>query len=90
MSKRDELINKLSIDLYKSGLTDAEDFFTSFEGLTIGQKERWYRVAKYIISREAKIVEPLVKYKDECKEPWGYPKSHNAIDQTLKNAGVQV
>lgn len=41
-------------EIYKAGLTDSEDFFTSFDGLDNDQMDRFIRVAKHALSCEIK------------------------------------
>lgn len=51
------------------------------------------KLANFIIADRARIVEPLVKYKDDCKEIWSWTipreETDKAIDETLKLAGVE-
>ncbi|HEY5268608.1 MAG TPA: hypothetical protein VII94_05825 [Candidatus Saccharimonadales bacterium] len=47
-------------------------------------------VADFILSREKKIVSPLVEYRDKCKADWGTSDVDPVIDQTLSNAGVTL
>lgn len=49
-------------------------------------------IADFILADRARIVEPLVKYKNFIRRSWKagvHIYSDEAIDETLKNAGVQ-
>lgn len=79
MSKRDELIKELC---------DIKDVWDKDE---LTGKSYEDRIADFIISREAKIVEPLVELrKNYINTGWPQEYINDAIDQTLKNAGVKV
>jgi len=49
------------------------------------------KIVDFIISDRRKVVEPLVKYKifrRKTKRVWGKTHINDAIDQTLKNFGI--
>lgn len=73
---REELIHDLEIIIRKEIL-----------GRT--NYEKAIRLADFILERDRKIVEPLVNCKEEYKKGI-LPKWSDAIDQTLKNAGVEL
>lgn len=93
MSNRDELIEELSSQLHDIYIIEAKRqgdvrHKDKYEDLPENIKEFDRVLARFIISREAKIVEPLVKVMNYYE---GYPPEdtcNKAIDQTLKNANL--
>lgn len=65
-------LQKLAKELYKSGLTDAEDFFTSYEGLDEEQQERFIRLAKLVMSRDIEVSIAQLKIITKIPEPRQY------------------